>query len=184
MTIATVWRKAHCKLRGRPDLEGLQAAGLRLGRNVFVAGGTYLDPDFCWLIEIGDESVISLQVMVLAHDASTRRHTGFTRVAPVHIGARVFIGARTIVLPGVTIGDDAIVGAGSVVRADVPAGQVVAGNPARVLTSAEDYLDRHTAAQARRPTWPRDGWTVAGGIGEVNKARMARELEAGEAYVR
>jgi acetyltransferase-like isoleucine patch superfamily enzyme len=52
---------------------------------------------------------------------------------PVKIGRGVFIGARAIVLKGVTIGDRAVVGAGAVVTRDVPAGGVVAGNPARLL---------------------------------------------------
>ena len=52
---------------------------------------------------------------------------------PVAIGRDVWIGARVLVLPGVTIGDGAIVGAGSVVTRDVPAGAIVAGNPARFI---------------------------------------------------
>jgi maltose O-acetyltransferase len=177
------WRRLQRRLRGWPNLEGLQSAGLRLGSNVFVAGGTHLDPDFCWLIDIGDDTVISLGVMVLAHDASTRRHTGYTRVARVRIGARVFVGAHAIVLPGVTIGDDAIVGAGSVVRHDVEPGTVVAGNPARVLTDTDSYADRHRERMADRPRWPRSGWTVRGGITEANKQEMRRALTTGEAYV-
>jgi maltose O-acetyltransferase len=181
---ARQWRRLMRKLRGWPNLEVLERAGLQLGRNVFVAGGTHLDPDFCWLIRIGDETVISLGVMVLAHDASTRRLIGYTRVAPVTIGSRVFVGARAIILPGVTIGDDAIVGAGSVVREDVPAGVVVAGNPARQLATTADYVERHREAMGRRPAWEREGWTVAGGITEANKRTMAEALREGEAYVR
>jgi maltose O-acetyltransferase len=51
---------------------------------------------------------------------------------PVHIGSQVWIGGGAIILPGVTVGDDAIIGAGSVVTRDVPAGAKVMGNPARV----------------------------------------------------
>jgi maltose O-acetyltransferase len=177
------WRRLLRRLHGWPNLEGLQRDGLRLGRNVFVAGGTHLDPDFCWLIDIGDDTVISLGVMVLAHDASTRRHTGYTRVARVRIGARVFVGAHAIVLPGVTIGDDAVVGAGSLVRHDVPPGTVVAGNPARPLGSTEAYAERHRARMAGRPRWPKRGWTVAGGIDDARKREMREALRDGEAYV-
>jgi maltose O-acetyltransferase len=177
------WRRFMRRLKGWPNLEGLQQAGLHLGRNVFVAGGTHLDPDFCWLIDVGDDTVISLGVMVLAHDASTRRHVGYTRVARVRIGSRVFIGAHAIVLPGVTVGDDAIVGAGSVVRHDVPAGTVVAGNPAEVINDTADYADRHREMLAERPCWPRRGWTVGGGITKANKRAMREALRDGEAYV-
>ncbi|HBQ63533.1 MAG TPA: acyltransferase [Clostridiales bacterium] len=53
--------------------------------------------------------------------------------APVHIGERVWIGCRAIILKGITIGEGAVVAAGSVVTRDVPAGALVAGNPARVI---------------------------------------------------
>lgn len=59
----------------------------------------------------------------------------------MHIGADVWIGARVIVLPGVTIGDGAIVGAGAVVTRDVPKRATVAGNPARLIR----YRDRTEA---------------------------------------
>ncbi len=179
-----LWRRARLRLRGWPDLEGLERHGLRLGRNVFVGGGTVLDADFAHLIEIGDDTVISLGVMVLAHDASTRRHLGYSRVAPVRIGQRVFVGARAIVLPGVTIGDDAIVGAGSVVTADVAPATVVAGNPARPITSTEQYLERHRRALAQRPRWERTGWTVSGGVSRENQQAMRDALAGGEAFVR
>lgn len=176
-------RRLRCKLRRQPDLLGLEQGGLLLGRRVSVERGTHIDPDFPWLIAIGDDTVLSLGVMVLAHDASTRRHLGYTRVAPVSIGARVFIGAGAIVLPGVSIGDDAIVGAGSVVRHDVAAGTVVGGNPAQPLLETAAYLERHRVRMTRRPTWPKRGWTVAGGITPEHKAEMTQVLRSGEAYV-
>jgi len=58
-----------------------------------------------------------------------------TRTAPVEIGENVFIGTRSIILKGVRIGDKAVIGAGSVVTADVPAGCLAAGNPACVIRS-------------------------------------------------
>ena len=51
---------------------------------------------------------------------------------PIHIGRNVWVGGGAIILPGVTVGDDALIGAGSVVTRDVPAGATVVGNPARV----------------------------------------------------
>jgi maltose O-acetyltransferase len=171
-------------LRRVPDLERLQAAGLQLGRDVFVGGGTYLDPDFCFLISIGDETTISLEVFILAHDASTRLHVGYSRVAPVRIGRQVFVGARAVILPGVTIGDGAIVAAGSVVTRDVPAGTVVGGNPARELMSTETYLQRHRDRLAARPAWERPGHTVESGLTPENRAKMLQALDEGEAYIR
>ena len=54
---------------------------------------------------------------------------------PVRLGDRVWVGCRTIILKGVTIGDDAVIGAGSVVTKDVPENVVAAGNPCRVIRS-------------------------------------------------
>ena len=59
-------------------------------------------------------------------------------MAPIKIGKGVFIGARCIILKGVTIGDRAVIGAGSVVTKDVPADAIAAGNPARIVRRAEN----------------------------------------------
>jgi acetyltransferase-like isoleucine patch superfamily enzyme len=80
-------------------------------------------------IHVGEESYIAFDVAILAHDLTRGFHT-HTRV-----GRRCFVGARSIILPGITIGDESIVGAGSVVTRDVPPRSVVAGNPARVIKS-------------------------------------------------
>lgn len=80
-------------------------------------------------IHVGEESYVALGATLLAHD-TTRRMYRDTR-----IGRHCFIGARSLILPGVTIGDDCVVGAGSVVTRDVPPRSVVAGNPARIIKS-------------------------------------------------
>lgn len=99
-----------------------------------------------WLIQIGDKVTITAGVKFLTHDGSTwliedgrgRRH----HYARIEIGNEVFIGANTILLPGVRIGDRCIIGAGSVVTKTVPSGSVVAGNPARVIGSYQEYRAR------------------------------------------
>ena len=58
---------------------------------------------------------------------------------PVHIGNRVWIGAGSIILPGVTIGDDSVIGAGSVVTKDIPSGVVAVGNPCRVMRPITEH---------------------------------------------
>ncbi len=87
-------------------------------------------------VEIGDGVQIGPAVQIYAadhpRDKATRRE-GLEFGRPVRIGAFAWIGGAAIILPGVTIGPDAVIGAGSVVTRDVPAGATVAGNPARVL---------------------------------------------------
>lgn len=84
-------------------------------------------------ITIGDGCAISHDFTVM--DSNAHKLNGDTGTEPVHIGNNVWIGTRVLVMPGVTIGDGAIVAAGSVVTRDVPAKTVVAGVPARVIKS-------------------------------------------------
>ena len=67
----------------------------------------------------------------------TQRNEGLEYARPIRIGNNVWIGAQVCVLPGVTIGDNTVIGAGSVVTKDIPAGVVAAGNPCRVLRQLE-----------------------------------------------
>lgn len=78
-------------------------------------------------IHIGEYTTITFGVAILAHDMvrNFRAHT--------IIGKNCFIGAHSIILPGVTIGDGSIVAAGSVVNRDIPPGSIAAGNPAKVI---------------------------------------------------
>jgi maltose O-acetyltransferase len=171
------------RFRGEMSPRRLVDGGLRMGANVYVGRGTHFDTGFLWLISIGDDTTISAGVEVLAHDASTKMHLGYTIVRPVAIGSRVFIGLGAIILPGVTIGDGAIVGAGSVVRHDVPAGTVVAGNPAREITTVDRYIERHRELMALRPVYRDAGWTQPSGITVERMEAMARDLEDGPGYV-
>jgi acetyltransferase-like isoleucine patch superfamily enzyme len=78
------------------------------------------------------------------------RHLGKTRTAKVVIRDNCYIGYGTIVLPGVTIGPDSIVGAGSVVTRDVPPRTVVAGVPARPLCDLDAFLVKHRLAMENK----------------------------------
>lgn len=80
-------------------------------------------------VHIGAHSYVAFGTVILTHDMTRGLY------ADTRIGARCFIGVRSLLMPGVTIGDECIVGAGSVVTRDVPAGSIVAGNPARIVRS-------------------------------------------------
>lgn len=110
------------------------------GFNIHLGRGVFLNFNCVILdvvaVEIGDGTQIgpAVQIYTADHprDPALRRE-GWEFGRPVRIGRNVWIGGGAIVLPGVTIGDDALVGAGAVVTRDVPAGATVAGNPARVI---------------------------------------------------
>lgn len=88
-----------------------------------------VDVFFPELIKIGRNSVIGYNTTILAHEYLIKEY----RLGEVIIGDEVMIGANTTILPGVTIGDGAVVAAGSVVHKDVAPGAFVGGNPMRVI---------------------------------------------------
>ena len=107
---------------------------IQLGRNVYVnANCVILDSG---VVTIGDGTMIGPSVQIYCadhHRDAEKRRKGIERALPVAIGRDVWIGGGAILLPGVSVGDAAIVGAGAVVTRDVPAGARVVGNPARIL---------------------------------------------------
>lgn len=97
-------------------------------------------------IFIGDSVMIAPNVVIAtgAHPICPElRERVYQYNLPVHIGNRVWIGAGAIVLPGVTIGDDTVIGAGSVVTKDIPSGVVAVGNPCRVLRPISQRDDEY-----------------------------------------
>ncbi len=151
--LKNIFKKLVYRMRGTHTTEELIDAGLRVGCNFVPMVGCIIDPAHCHHIVIGDDVTFGPRVHILAHDASLKRHLGYARIANVNIGNRVFIGADTVVMPGVTIGDDAIVGANSTVTRSIPPRTVVAGSPARVICSLDEYLARHREAMKTRPVF-------------------------------
>jgi carbonic anhydrase/acetyltransferase-like protein (isoleucine patch superfamily) len=89
-------------------------------------------------IEIGEDALIGSGAMIIDNDFHVDTPLGWDNAMrktarPIKIGRMVFIGARAIILKGVTIGDRAVIGAGAVVTKDVPAAHLAAGNPASVF---------------------------------------------------
>ena len=156
-------------------VERLRAMGMQIGNDLSMQPGVVLDESHAWLIHIGNAVTLAPRVVVLAHDASTKRRLGYTRVGKVTIGDRVFIGGNSVILPGVRIGDDAIVGAGSVVTTDIPDAHVAAGNPARVLMSTQEYFSKRSDQLQRGPRFGTE-FTLAGGIDASRRRDMAERM--------
>lgn len=135
-------KKILSRLRGEQDLDKLIKRGLKVGSGLTRMGGVIIDPSHCWHISIGNDVILAPRVHILAHDAGTYPFLGYTRIANVEIGNQVFIGAGTIVLPGVTIGDRVVIGAGSIVSRDIPTNSVAVGQPARVIAALDEYLEK------------------------------------------
>ena len=116
----------------------LEDSQIVIGNNVGISGSTI---NAAQLVSIGDNTIIGSGCLITDTDShpllSSQRlmpdGDQFTKNAPVMIGKDVFIGARCIITKGVTIGDGAVIGAGSVVCKDIPSHVVAAGNPARII---------------------------------------------------
>lgn len=120
--------------------------GVKLGRDVVIYGSSYsmfsAEP---YLVTIGDNVHIT-HATFLCHDGGVlplrKDYPDLDITQPIKVGSNTFVGYHAVVLPGVTIGDNCLVGACAVVTKDVPDGSVVAGNPARVVGTIEGYLKR------------------------------------------
>ena len=98
-----------------------------------------IDTMFRDRITIGRNLIAAPGSVILAHDAALVNKTGQHRVENTTIGDNVYIGVNAVILPGARIGNNAIIGAGSVVNGRVPDNMVASGNPARVLYPVETY---------------------------------------------
>lgn len=135
----------------RLRLAKLMNNGLRVGMNVYINEDVEFDEGYPYLIEIGNNCRIAKGVRILAHDATTFRDLGVTRLAPVRILEGTFIGERAIITPGVTLGPRAVIAAGSVVNRDIGEDRVAAGNPARPYGSFSGLLDKYRESLATTP---------------------------------
>ncbi|MEK7762040.1 MAG: DapH/DapD/GlmU-related protein [Nitrospirota bacterium] len=170
------------KFHRRDPVSWLVRQGLTVGHNFAMLEDVIIDPSHMWHIVIGNDVTLAPRVQILAHDASAKRHLGRTRIGKVVIGDRVFVGASSIILPGVTIGSDVIIGAGSIVTGDIPGGVVAAGNPARVLCPLAEFLERRTAEMASSPDFGIE-YTIRGNITEQRKAEMNARMKNRYGYV-
>jgi acetyltransferase-like isoleucine patch superfamily enzyme len=114
---------------------------LSIGKRVFINSGCRFQDQSD--ITIGDDCLIGHNAVIatLQHDIAPSRR-GDVIPAPVVIGRNVWLGANVTVLPGVSIGDDAVIGAGSIVTKNIPAGCIAVGSPARVVRTIGDERNR------------------------------------------
>ena len=117
---------------------------ITIGKDVFINSGCHFQDQGG--IEIGDGALIGHNVVLatINHDLNPKENRK-NHYAAIKIGAHVWIGSNATVLPGVTIGDYAVVAAGAVVTRDVPAMTVVGGVPARVLKTIQEEERYETA---------------------------------------
>ena len=138
-------------LHGGSLVSYLRSQGVKIGENcelLNVADNYGSEP---WLIQLGNHVTVTSGVFLLTHDGSSRlfRKTLSNsspygnRFGTINIHDNCFIGVNTIILPGITIGPNSIVAAGSVVTKDVSPNTVVAGVPAHIVCTLDEYIEKY-----------------------------------------
>lgn len=107
--------------------------GYKLFYNTIIERGVKLDKLYPKGVHIGENTLIGSGVVILTHDHCKRVDNNQPYLVDTYIGKNCFVAINSIILPGVKIGDEVIVGAGSVVSKDVPSNTVVVGNPAKII---------------------------------------------------
>ncbi|MEG0835539.1 MAG: acyltransferase [Anaerovoracaceae bacterium] len=119
--------------------------GVNMGGSVFLYGSVSWSTE-PWLITMGSNIHITNGVKFLTHDGGTLLFRYLVPdleiTKPITLGDNVYIGNDAILLPGVTVGSNVIIGAGAVVAKDIPDNSVAVGVPAKVIKTADEYLEK------------------------------------------
>ncbi|WP_395064849.1 acyltransferase [Flavobacterium sp.] len=164
-------------------LEANLKAGMKVGKNCYGLIGCTIDFAHSWLIEIGNDVIFAPQVYLLAHDTSTKRTVKYTKIGKIKIGNNCFIGARAFIMPGVSIGDNSIIGAASVVSRSIPDNVVAVGNPAKVICTVEEYHKKIEKSFDSSPKFD-EKYTLDSAISDNMKQEMIEKMKNGIGYVK
>jgi len=147
--------------------ELIKLHGGKIGNSVFIGQDVLIDYDYCFLLEINDGAVISDRSIIEFHDSCLPNVLGQAdaKIGQVKIGYRSYIGVNSVILPGVTIGNGAIVGACSLVNRNIPAAEVWGGIPARYICTVKEL-------QQKRQSSDDSGTANLSWIGELEKENI------------
>ena len=138
-----------------------RSVGVRMGDNVVIYGmASRMFGSEPWMITLGSNVYLTAGVMFLTHDGGTlilrKEVPDLEWTAPITVGNDVYIGFRTMIMPGVKIGNRCIIGAGSIVTKDIPDNSVAAGVPCRVIKTTDEYLAQMRAKSLKCGHLPAD----------------------------
>jgi acetyltransferase-like isoleucine patch superfamily enzyme len=146
--LSTLWKKIVTKYSIQRDPIGYaRSIGVQIGENcrlLAVTPDTFGSEPF--LIKLGNHVSVTGGVKFITHDGGVwvfrDKEPDIELFAPIVVKDNVFIGLNCMILPGVTIGENSIIGAGAIVTKDVPSGSVVVGVPGRVLCTIDEYYKK------------------------------------------
>lgn len=145
--IFKIIKKACLLLYATLNHEGYaKLIGVKMGKNVRIYGNPFwmfsTEP---WCITLGNNVHITREVVFITHDGGTLlfrdKIPTLEFTAPIVVKNNVYIGVRSIIMPGVTIGNNCVIAAASVVTKDIPDNCVVGGVPAHFIKSTDDYFE-------------------------------------------
>lgn len=116
--------------------------GCDIGDNCHISKSAIIDRANPKGVHIGNNTRVLIEAMILSHDFSRAQMEGFSMWCDTHIGSNCVIGGRSMIMPGVRIGNHVYVAGGSVVTRSVPDHCIVAGNPARIVRKGTVISDR------------------------------------------
>lgn len=121
--------------------------GVKMGKNIRLMKGVSFGSE-PYLVELGERITISNHVEFITHDGGTwafrdlPEYRDVIKYGRIKVGSHSFIGAHSIIMPGVTIGERCVIGAGSIVTKDIPDGTVACGSPAKVIKTTREYAEQ------------------------------------------
>ncbi|MBQ8805588.1 MAG: acyltransferase [Bacteroidaceae bacterium] len=148
--ITKILRRIKCKtITSEQFLNNLRNKGVRIGQGtiVFTPNDIQIDISRPELLEIGDNVLLHRGTIIMTHDYASRCFVNkYNDFIPSHgkvkIGNNVWLGQHVTILKGVTIGDNVIIGAGSIVSKSIPSNSVAVGSPAKVICTFEEYYQK------------------------------------------
>lgn len=185
--LGNILQKMGHILRGgnsaQQEMKYLLEHGLKIGNNFQSYSPYAFDANWPWLISVGDDVMLSTNVKILAHDASTNYIGAHTKIGCVTIGNKVFIGTGSIILCNTHIGNNVVIGAGSVVSHDIPDNSVAAGNPARVIYTMDEFRKKHQQALKDHPYFNKYKWNEWRNASPEDWEEMRKALDGTYGYV-
>lgn len=141
---------AKLLIRGDKYIDWLQICGVKIGKGSKIRCGLSAFPE-PYMVSIGERVHVAGGVTFMTHDGALSwmsRAMGLTdertdKIGPIVVKDNCFIGANALIMQNVTIGNNCIVGMGAIVTKDVPDNSVVAGVPAKVIASTDEYLEKY-----------------------------------------